>query len=302
MDYSAFYRECRLCPRKCGADRTSGMRGVCGMSDKIVCARAGLHMWEEPCLSLDRGSGTVFFSGCSLKCVYCQNHNISAHGYGKEIDTQRLIEIFFELKERGALNINLVTAAHFAPQVAYALKSARDAGLGIPVIYNSSGYESVDTLRIFEGLVDIYLPDFKYMTSSVAKKYSGAQDYPAVAKSALSEMVRQVPRSHFDDRGAMLRGIIVRHLLLPDCAYDSKKVLSYLHEMYGDDIYISIMRQYTPIEKNLGAYPELCRRITDKEYDRIVDYSQRIGIINGFLQESGCEESSFIPNFDLGGV
>ncbi|MDY3846513.1 MAG: radical SAM protein [Eubacteriales bacterium] len=302
MDYNVFYSECRLCPRKCGVDRTSDQRGFCGMGADLSCARASLHMWEEPCLSLDRGSGTVFFSGCNLRCVYCQNRDISTKLLGKKISTDRLVQIFFELKEKGALNINLVTAAHFAPQVADALDRARSEGLDIPVVYNSSGYESVDTLRIFEGLVDIYLPDFKYMSEALAKKYSGAADYPCVAMNAIREMVRQQPKARFDTQGGMLCGVIVRHLLLPECTYDSKRVLEYLHKTYGNSIYVSIMRQYTPIEKNLTSYPELCRRITDKEYERIVDFADRIGIENGFLQQSGCEESSFIPSFDFSGV
>ena len=216
---------CMLCPRECGVNRKNGETGVCGQTAAIKAARAALHMWEEPCISGQNGSGTVFFSGCNLGCVFCQNHNIATGKAGIEISTERLAEIFLELQEKGANNINLVTAGHFLPQVAVALEMAKEQGLHIPVVYNSSGYEKAKTLKMLDGLVDIYLPDFKYMDAVLAKKYSHAQDYPEIAKEALSEMVRQVGEAEFDSRGMMKKGVIVRQLLLPGHVKDAKNVL-----------------------------------------------------------------------------
>ena len=238
---------CTLCPRMCAVDRKSGERGICGQTTEIKVARAALHFWEEPCISGEKGSGAVFFSGCALHCVFCQNENIANGTAGKVISTERLGKIFLELQEKGANNINLVTAGHFLPQVAVALEMAKEQGLHIPVVYNSSGYEKAKTLKMLDGLVDIYLPDFKYMDAVLAKKYSHAQDYPEIAKEALSEMVRQVGEAEFDSRGMMKKGVIVRQLLLPGHVKDAKNVLKYLYETYGDRIYISMMNQYTPM-------------------------------------------------------
>ena len=296
------YRGCRLCPRKCGVDRTAGERGFCGSSHQILAARASLHQWEEPCLSGERGSGTVFFSGCSLKCVYCQNLAISRGQTGKTISEKRLSEIFLELQEKGAHNINLVTAAHFLPSVYEALILSREEGLSIPVLYNSSGYEDPAVLAAMEGLIDIYLPDFKYMSRDLALRYSACPDYPERAKEALAEMVRQAGEPVFDAEGHILKGVIVRHLLLPGCGRDSKAIVRYLHETYGDRIYISLMRQYTPMEGIGKKYPELDRRIDEKEYDRVVSFALRLGVENGFIQESGTAEESFIPPFNNEGI
>lgn len=294
--------ECVLCPRKCMVDR-SVLRGVCGQSEQLRVARVSLHMWEEPCISGVHGSGTVFFSGCSLGCVYCQNYEISARNVGKNITVEELSGHFLSLEEQGANNINLVTAAHFVPQVIQALERAVSQGLTIPVVYNSSGYESVDTLKMLEGHVSVYLPDFKYMDEALARRYSKAADYPAVAQKALSEMVRQCPDIVFQqEKGVdgespiMTRGVIVRHLVLPGCVEDSKKVIRYLARTYGERIFVSIMNQYTPLP-HVAEYPELKRKVTQEEYDEVVDYAIGLGVENGFIQEGDVAEESFIPAF-----
>ena len=292
---------CKLCPRECGADRKNGKSGFCGTNDKITIARTSLHHWEEPCLSGDKGSGTVFFSGCNMGCVYCQNNEISHKNKGIEVTKERLCEIFFELKDKGAHNINLVTAGHFLPLVLDAVKSAKDAHLGVPFVYNSSGYEKKDAIKAADGLIDIYLPDFKYIDSTRAALYSNASDYPGVATKAIDEMVRQKPECKFNDDGILESGVIVRHLLLPEGLSDSKKVLKYLYEKYGDSIYISIMSQYTPFG-DLSDFPELKRKVTKKEYEKLIDYAIKIGIKNAFIQEGESANESFIPDFSGQGV
>ena len=293
-------RRCSLCPRQCLADREQ-TTGYCGVKNTLRVARAALHFWEEPCISGEEGSGAVFFTGCNLRCVFCQNYHIARAEQGKEISGERLSEIFLELQEQKANNINLVTATHYVPQVIEALEEAKKQGLKIPVVYNCSGYESVETLRLLEGLVDIYLPDFKYMDPARAKKYSHAEDYPAVARAALAEMVRQQPKAEFDHRGIMKKGIIVRHLMLPGGIKDSKAVVQYLYETYGDQIYLSLMNQYTPLPQ-VADYPELTRKLKKFEYDRLVDYAISLGVTNGFIQEGETAEESFIPAFTNEGV
>lgn len=296
--------KCDLCPRKCLVDRKKGEKGICGQTENLKVARAALHFWEEPCISGDAGSGAVFFSGCPLHCVFCQNENIANGTVGKEISLERLVDIFLELQEKGANNINLVTPGHFVPQIVKALDQARREGLTLPVVYNTSSYETVDTIRMLDGYVDIYLPDFKYMSPVLSKKYSHAPDYAQVAKAAIAEMVWQTGKAVFvngDEDNLILRGTIVRHLTLPGCMEDSMQILKYLHETYGDKIYISIMNQFTPLS-NLEKYPELNRRITDEEYETLVDYAIDIGIENGFIQEGDTAEESFIPAFDCEGV
>ena len=296
--------KCDLCPRKCLVDRKKGEKGICGQTEKLKVARAALHFWEEPCISGDAGSGAVFFSGCPLHCVFCQNENIANGTVGKEISLERLVDIFLELQEKRANNINLVTPGHFVPQIVKALDQARKEGLTLPVVYNTSSYETVDTIKRLEGYVDIYLPDFKYMSPVLSKKYSHAPDYAEVAKAAIAEMVRQTGKAVFvngDEDNLILRGTIVRHLTLPGCMEDSMQILKYLHETYGDTIYISIMNQFTPLS-NLEKYPELNRKITDEEYETLVDYAIEIGIENGFIQEGDPAEESFIPAFDCEGV
>lgn len=293
--------ECIICPRNCRIDRTKGKRGYCRENDKIVVARAALHMWEEPCISGTNGSGTVFFSGCNLGCVYCQNHNISKGLSGKEITTERLAEIFLELQSKGAHNINLVTPTHFVPQIIEALVMSKNKGFSIPIVYNTSGYEKVETIKMLEGHVSVYLPDMKYMDGSIAKKYSNCEDYFQHASKAIEEMVRQTGEITFDEEGMVVRGVIVRHMTLPGYLEDSKNIIKYLYETFKDKIYISIMNQYTPLNE-VTKYPEINRKIMDSEYDELVDYAVEIGVENGFIQEGETALKSFIPDFDNEGV
>lgn len=299
---TAYMSDCTLCPRQCHANRAAGQVGFCGQTAEITAARAALHFWEEPCISGSHGSGAVFFSGCSLQCVFCQNHNIAVGKSGKIITSERLSEIFLELQEKGASNINLVTAGHFIPQVCLALERSKASGLSIPVVYNTGSYEEVSSLRLLEGLVDIYLPDLKYFSSELSAKYSHAPDYFFRASAAISEMLRQVGEPVFDDiSGLMKRGVIVRHLVLPGQTRDSKKILRYLHEAYGNDIYVSIMNQFTPLVQ-VAEIPELNRCVTVEEYERILDFADKIGIEQGFRQEGGTASESFIPEFDNEGI
>ena len=294
-------KECHLCPRNCGVDRLAGQKGFCGVDAGIMVARAALHMWEEPCISGKEGSGAVFFSGCSLGCAFCQNRTISKGQSGKVITVEHLAELFLDLQAQKANNINLVTAGHFLPQVREALILAKEQGLTIPVVYNSSGYEKAEMLRYLEGLVDIYLPDLKYLEADLAGKYSHAKDYPEVAMKALEEMVRQVGTPEFDERGMMKKGVIVRHLLLPGHVRNSKKVLEYLYGTYGDQIYISLMNQYTPMPA-MKDDPQLSRKVTDREYDRLLDHAISFGVTNCFIQEGETAKESFIPEFNGEGI
>ncbi len=293
---------CTLCPRNCGISRRPGDTGICGQTYEIKVARAALHFWEEPCISGEKGSGAVFFSGCPLHCVFCQNKSIAHGNAGKVVSTGRLAKIFLELQEQGANNINLVTAGHFAPQVAQALEAAKSQGLAIPIVYNTGSYEKAEVLRSLEGLVDIYLPDFKYMDAALGRKYSHVRDYPEVAKAAVAEMVRQTGPAVFAERGGqtlMERGTIVRHLVLPGCVRDARAVIRYLYGTYGNTIFISILNQFTP-RPWLADYPELNRKITQREYDAVVDYAIGLGVENGFIQEGETAEESFIPEFESG--
>lgn len=300
--YDGMDSACTLCPRACRADRAAGQRGRCHVDDQIRVARAALHMWEEPCLSGRAGSGAVFFSGCALGCIFCQNREIASGEAGLVISEERLSEIFLELQEKGANNINLVTAAHYVPQVIRALVRAKTQGLRIPVVYNSSGYEKAETLRQLEGLVDIYLPDLKYLTPELAAAYSHAPDYPQYAMEAIAEMVRQQPQAEFDPAGEIMQcGVIVRHLLLPGHVREAKKVVGYLHETYGEKIYISMMNQYTPMSERFED-PNLNRRVTKREYERLLDYAAEIGVERGFYQEGATADESFIPAFNYEGV
>lgn len=314
---------CKLCPRKCSVDRraTGGSvkNGVCGQSEKIKIARAALHYWEEPCISGKNGSGAVFFSGCSLKCVFCQNREISAGGFGREISVERLGEIFLELQEKGAENINLVTPTHFIPQIRDALDLVREH-LKLPIVYNSSGYENVESLKLLDGYIDIYLPDFKYADKGLAAELSKAGDYPECALAAIDEMVRQISEKKqpedcssdgicsFDDRGMMRKGVIIRHLVLPGHVRNSKDVLNLLYERYNNALYYSIMNQYTPPEDRMildglsKEHPELTRKLTKREYEKTIDYALSLGITKAFIQEGDTASESFIPPFDLEGV
>lgn len=295
------YEDCLLCPRKCGINRRTGQTGVCGVSSEIKVARAALHYWEEPCISGKKGSGAVFFSGCSLHCVFCQNREISDGKEGKVISKERLSDIFMELAVKGANNINLVTPGQYIPDIVWAVNDAKSRGMKLPIIYNTSGYENVTELKLLEGIVDVYLPDFKYMDSTLSAMYSRAKDYPSVAKQTLSEMVRQQPDVVIDDAtGLIQKGVIVRQLLLPGHVNDAKAVLKYLYDTYHDHVYISMMSQFTPIA--LKDYPEINRTVTRREYERLVDYALKIGITNAFIQEGDVAKDSFIPAFDCEGV
>ena len=293
---------CYRCPRGCGAERKNGQEatyGFCRVPEQPVLARAALHFWEEPCISGEEGSGTVFFSGCNLQCVYCQNRPIASGVVGRTVTTERMAEIFLELQEQGANNINLVTPSHYYPEIRQALLSVRGQ-LHIPVISNTSSYETVEQLREMEGLIDLYLADYKYASSKLAKKYSHAEDYPEVAMQALREMFRQTGEPVFDEQGRMKRGMIIRHLLLPGYVEESKQAVRRLYEEFGDAVYFSIMNQYTPV--GMESYPELNRRVTKEEYEELVEEAIALGVENGFIQEGETAEESFIPAFTCEGV
>ena len=297
---------CRLCPRACGIDRAQGARGVCGETAAIRLARAALHFWEEPCISGSAGSGTVFFTGCQLRCIYCQNQPIAHGSVGKAVTIDRLVEIFFELQQKGANNINLVTPDHYIPQIVQAIQKAKQQGFDLPFVYNTSSYVSVEALRMLDGLIDIYLPDLKYLDGTHARDYSGAADYPQVAQAALQEMYRQVGMAMFvdvagEEEPMLRRGMIVRHLLLPGALADAKRIVAYLYETYGDDIYISLMSQYTP-GPSVAGHPLLRRKVRRKDYEALVDEAIRIGVENAFIQEGSAADESFIPAFDYEGV
>ncbi len=333
-DILKHFASCTLCPRRCQVNRLAGELGYCGQTARLRAARAALHMWEEPCISGGAGSGTVFFSGCNLGCIYCQNRDIALGQSGREITPGRLTEIFLELQQKGAANINLVTPTHFVPLIVHALEQARRSGLSLPVVYNCGGYESVDALRMLEGLVDIYLPDLKYASGELSTEFSHAADYFEKAKLALNEMYRQVGRPVFDtpsvppsappnvplpsplsdrpsaadaasvypsDTPLLRRGMIVRHLVLPGQVGDSKKILHYLRDTYGDNIYVSVMQQYTPLPQ-AAHIPGLNRRVTEAEYQRVVDFCLRLGMENVYIQEGDTARESFIPPFDFTGL
>lgn len=288
---------CNMCPRKCGIDR-SLRKGFCGMNDKVKVARAELHFWEEPCISGTNGSGTVFFSGCPLKCVYCQNKDISADGFGKEITVERLAEIFRELEEKGAHNINLVTPTHYSEQILEAFRIYRPK---IPVVYNCSGYESVETLRKFKGIVDIYLTDIKYFDSDVSEKYSKSADYFSVASEAVKEMISQQSENIFDNNSIMQKGVIIRHLVLPLNLTQTRKIFQWIKENLPDNVIISLMSQYVP-SGDACKFKEINRRLTTREYEKALDMFCEMGFENGFMQELSSSKEEFIPPFNLEGV
>lgn len=317
MEKHNSYQRCNLCPRGCGAQRSKKEKGACHVTDRLKIARAALHFWEEPCISGTKGSGAVFFSGCALGCVFCQNKKIAQGEAGKEVCDERLAEIFLELWEKGANNINLVTPGQYVPHIICAVEQARAQGLRIPIIYNTSSYESVETIKRLEGIVDIYLPDFKYWNHLYSMKYSKAPDYRERAVEAIAEMVRQQPEASFyleepdsleknfaaeaEDGYLMRKGVIVRQLLLPGLLSDAKKILAYLYKTYGNQIYYSLMNQYTPLSHVLD-YPELSRKVSEEEYEAYLDYALALGIEHGFVQEGETAEESFIPEFDGEGV
>ncbi|MGN1110303.1 MAG: radical SAM protein [Oscillospiraceae bacterium] len=295
--------KCELCPRRCGVDRSTKC-GYCRMGENIVAARAMLHYWEEPCISGERGSGAVFFSGCVLRCVYCQNYDISTGGKGLEITEERLSEIFLELQEQGALNINLVNPTHFVPQIKRALLAAKERGLLVPIVYNSGGYERVETLRTLDGLIDIYLPDVKYYDNELAGRLSNAPNYFDTAMSAVAEMTRQTGKPRFDSTGErLLRGTIVRHLVIPDCYKDSVEVIKRVGERFGGEILFSLMSQYTPLgrvltDESLSRYN---RRITTFEYKKALDAVYAAGL-EGYMQEKSSAKEEYTPDFNYEGL
>lgn len=292
------YENCHLCARNCGINRYQHA-GYCKMTSEIYLSRAALHMWEEPPISGTKGSGTIFFSGCSLSCVFCQNADISRGRSGKSVSIDRLAEIMLELQHKGAHNINLVTPTHYIPSLALAIPMAREKGLTIPIVYNTGSYDNVDALRTLDGLVDVYLPDLKYYNVKTAESYSHAPDYPAVARDAIAEMYRQVGSPTFNEEGIMTGGMIVRILLLPGRVAEAKLSLKYLIDTYGDNIYVSLMNQYTPMP---GMAPPLNRRVTREEYHELLDYAEKLGLKNGFTQDFGTASESFIPPFNCEGI
>lgn len=291
---------CRLCPRRCGADRRHGQKGYCRVIDKPVVARAALHMWEEPCISGESGSGAIFFSGCNMGCIFCQNKDISRGQNGIRIDVERLVRIFFELRDKGANNINLVTPTHYSDVIIESIVRAKAQGFELPFVYNTGTYEDADAVERLKPYIDIWLPDMKYYSSELSAKYSNCPDYFEIASRALAVMARDNV-NEFDDKGIMKKGVIVRHLVLPGQTADSKKILRYLHETYHDRIYISIMNQYTPVN-DLPEFPELMRKVTGEEYDRVLTFAEKIGIEKGYMQEGDVALESFIPAFDNEGV
>lgn len=296
-----FSEKCSLCPRMCGTDRAAGQKGFCGGGNLVRVARAALHYWEEPCISGESGSGTVFFSGCTMRCVFCQNKEISRGEAGKEITVDRLAEIYLELAAKGANNINLVTPMHYAPQITAALDIARKNGLTLPIVWNTGGWERRESIAAVRDYADIWLSDFKYFDSSLGESLSKAPNYFSVAAAALDQMVKQTCEPVFDQNGIMRRGVIVRHLMLPGHLDDTKNVLRFLYENYGDSIWISIMNQYTPMCSD-PRFPELSRTVSDEEYNEAIDFACELGIENAFVQEGGTVGESFIPPFDLSGV
>lgn len=287
---------CNACPRKCNVDRQNTL-GYCKSPDKFKLARAALHFWEEPCISGKNGSGAIFFSGCNLGCVFCQNFDISHNCKGVEVSDGKLVDIMKNLVDKGANNINLVNPIHYSAQLLRVFEKYKPP---VPIVYNTSGYDSVETLRLFDGIVDVYLPDFKYIRPDKAQKYSKAENYPQVAEAALTEMKRQVKSDAFDDRGIMQKGMIIRHLVLPSNTNASIEALDYLAENF-DDTYISVMAQYVPCG-DLSDYKEINRPLTQREYDKVVNHILDLGLDKIFVQELEAASDEFIPDFDFTGV
>ena len=292
-------KNCCLCPRKCGINRYE-QKGYCGANSKLKIAHYSLHMWEEPVISGDTGSGTIFFSNCNMKCMYCQNKKISLDGYGKYTSLKRLEEIMLELQDKGANNINLVTPTHYVPQIAKVLKKIKNKTLDIPVVYNTSSYENVGTLMMMNNLVDIYLADLKYYDDELALKYSFCTDYFETATMAIDEMYRQVGGLQVSEDGLLKKGVIVRVLILPGHIEDAKNIINYLYKTFGDSIIISIMNQYTPVNK--CKYDNLNRKVSDEEYNEVIDFAAELGVINAFVQDGDTAEESFIPEFDKNNI
>lgn len=286
--------KCNICPRSCNVNRNNNELGYCKCNNEIKIANYSLHLWEEPCISGEKGSGTIFFSYCNMGCIYCQNYDISSKHKGMIITIDKLVNICLELQEKGALNINLVTPTHYAPLIKEAILKSKDKGLNIPIIYNTSGYEKVETLNSLKGLIDVYLPDLKYYDDELGMKYSKCTNYFKYASCAIEEMYNQVGKVVIENN-IIKKGVIVRHLVLPGHTDDSKKIIKYLYEKYGNNIYISIMNQFTPVNKT--KYENLNRKLTTSEYDEVVNYAYDLGIRNAFIQEGETCLESFIPKF-----
>ena len=301
MKYGYMLENCRLCERLCGINRLEGKVGFCRASSKVRVARAELHLWEEPPISMGKGSGTVFFSYCNFQCVFCQNHEISQDFKGMEISIERLSDIFIELQNKEANNINLVTPTHYVPQIKEAIDLAREKGLNLPIVYNTNGYDSIETIKALKGYVDIYLPDFKYFNDKYAIKYSKAKNYLENIIPVLREMVNQVGEAVFDEEGRMLKGVIIRHLMLPGLLFDSKKVIDTIYKNFGDTVYISIMNQFTPMNR-CEEYQEINKVLNPKHYDSLVNYAAELGVKNGFIQETGTNSKVYVPSFKNEGV
>lgn len=301
MKYDDLLENCTLCKRNCGVNRLNGQLGFCKASDKLKVARAELHLWEEPPISCGNGSGTVFFSHCNLGCVFCQNHEISQESGGAYISINRLSEIFLELQDKGANNINLVTPTHYVPQIMEAIEIAKSNGLNLPILYNTNSYDSLETIRKLDGYIDVYLPDFKYFNDKFAIKYSKASNYLENIIPVLEEMVRQVGPPVFDEEGRIQKGVIIRHLMLPGLLFDSKKVIDTIYNIFGDTVYISIMNQYVPMN-HAKDYPEINKKLNPKHYDSLINYASDIGVTKGFIQDEGSNTTDFVPSFNLEGV
>ena len=288
--------ECRLCPRNCGVNRKNGKLGYCQAGADMTIARYSLHMWEEPCISGSSGSGTIFFSNCNLDCIYCQNYEISQLNKGKSVSVEEFSDICLALQKKGANNINLVTGCMYVYDIIKGIELAKKRGLSIPVIYNTSGYENVSTIKMLEGIVDVYLPDLKYFDNKLGEKYSNCKDYFKYACKAIEEMYRQVGKCKFDSNGIIEKGVIVRHLILPECINDSKNIINYLYDKYKNNIYLSIMNQYTPVRK--CKYENLNKLVSNQEYEEVIDYAYDLGVRNAYVQEGGTQKESFIPDFE----
>jgi len=294
-------KSCRLCPRNCAVNRLEGNVGFCKSGRDVKIARVSLHQWEEPCISGTNGSGTVFFSNCNLQCSFCQNHQISSEGVGKEVSIERLSEIFLEQQQRGAHNINLVTPTHYVPQIIEALKIAKSKALTLPIIYNTNSYENIETIRSLKDYIDVYLPDLKYFNNKYSCKYSNCPDYFVYATQAIEEMFSQVGEIKITSEGLIKKGVIIRHLMLPGLLFDSKKVIDYIYNTFGNSVYISIMNQYTPMPQ-INKHAEINKPLNPKHYDSLIDYCISLGIKNAFIQENETCSESFIPDFNLTGV
>ncbi|SDP65608.1 radical SAM protein [Selenomonas ruminantium] len=291
---------CNLCPRRCGVNRTQ-RAGFCGAGDKVRIALVSLHQWEEPCLVGEKGAGTVFFSYCSLRCVYCQNHEISHGGKGQEVTVERLAEIFLEQQARGAATLDLVTPTHYVPQIIEALDRAKSKGFALPVVYNSSGYETVETIEALRGYVDIFLPDLKYREEASGSEYSAAADYFACASEAIKKMVEITGPVQFADNGQMKKGVLVRHMVLPGHRHESMALVKWLWENFGKNIQVSLMSQYTPMYK-ASEHKKINRRLTTFEYESVVDYALSLGLENAYVQERRSASEEYVPDFNGTGV